>query len=616
MQVHLMSKYHPQTRLGDAESRQIRRIWARIMYGALIPFFPPLGGLHSIDETTVPELNTAEHFISTWCEQALFELDPLYRRLFLSDALIFLGLAFHINGKGLDSYLGQLHFSQLVAHREDLMIIDPGTGCSSSVMSCFIDFYQRKSSNIIQRVLQAIQHVVFEDLTVEPNALVNLLELVGLVPQSWALDLFKRSPLTTQKDVDLGLFFKILYKALENTQIKNLKPSSLYGFDGGGLLGQWILILRICRIMVLVGDNISLSLSARDKVRLNVSSALVESWGHQPLCEKLIHASSWTEFQRLIIHCPLNRGLDQLIHLFHCKDSSDVRPRPGELVSLVVYNSLSELKQRLSSAGFIQSLKAPSHQAELYSPPGSSPGPSINKTDASELENDSDFEDRDTTNLMHIDREPIQSARNLTMDEIESGRKILLTYRKYMLRKQRRERLAIRMIWRCYSRYLRRRNASRSPADEAFAQYQHEYKKDIKMTKGPESLLPSFYRHKAIVLGCMPHVAGCLRGLEHMNQLQKSTNRRRLQSARHDELQAIQASMHACSAFTVKLRNLLLAIEPGSTELQDLRALQRHVRDLDGVYREMEQEFGQDGISVSLKQHRTLGIGIILAQSS
>ncbi|CAE6529326.1 unnamed protein product [Rhizoctonia solani] len=341
--------------------------------------------------------------------------------------------------------------------------------------------------------------------------------------------------------------------------------------------------------------------------------------------DSLIQNKSWEDLEDTVIRCPLNRSADQLVRLFLRRGNNYRQHRSNNFVRAVGYSRpVPEIEQLLLLTG-------PTQRPQPFLNPGAKPfnpshpsqQTSEDGNDAPDFEKDLGQEDGDTTGLMQSDREATnidalpendpESTRSLTPNEIKSGKKILLVLRQYVLRQQARRKRAVTTIWRCYSGYLRRRNASRSSEDERYLKFQYEYKKDIKVPEGPKSL-PDFYRHKAILLGCMPHVAVYLRGLEYVNRLQKQANRKRLQTAHHKELEEIQARMDACSKFTTGLKKTTSAIMPGCKELQDLRAIRVNVKELEKVYREMEEEFGREVMPASLEQHRRWGPAVIIAR--
>ncbi|KAG8760240.1 hypothetical protein FRC11_000711 [Ceratobasidium sp. 423] len=624
MQIHLADKYYAQTRQDEFERRKIRRTWVHKLHETLMPLFPPPGGLRCVDWARIPELDNGAYMISVWCGQALFELNPHSgaKDRFLSDVLASLDLVFHIDAKRFGSYAHRLHSSRLVNNREDLMITDPITRFSDSIIHHFIDFYHRKSDNVIRRVLQATQHVVFRGLAIEANLLVYLLEFIGremivqyrrwfkgkdgifdglLFPRSWALDLLKRAPLTTQKGIGLMEYLGTLYKTLE--MIRGYSPdfSPLYSFSGKAtlnLMGRGILVLR-----------------------------MAETYKLPTYRTRLIQNKTWEDLEDTILRCPLNRSADQLVRLFLRRGNNYRQPRSSNFVRAIGYHRVPEIEQLLSLTGSTQRPQpALNPEAKSFIPSQPGQQTSENRNDAPDFEKDVDQEDGDTTGLMQSDRETTsidalpendsESTHPLTPNEIESGKKILLVLRRCVLRKRARQRRAATIIWRCFSGYLCRRNAPRSAEDERYLKFQREYKKDIEAPEGPGPLPTFFYRHKAILLGCMPHVAVYLRGLEHMNQLQKHANRKRLQTAHHKELEEIEARMGACSKFTTGLKKLVATIMPGSKELQDLRTLRMNIKELDSVYREMEQEFGREMMPASLEHHRYWGVAVILAQPS
>ncbi|KAL5633836.1 hypothetical protein ACGC1H_005876 [Rhizoctonia solani] len=651
MQMHFANKYYAQTPSEEFERKKIRRVWVHKMHEALMPLFPPLGGLRCVDSAWIPELSQGGYLIATWCEQALFELDPYSGvKFFLSEVLASLDLVFHIDGKRFEAYAHHLHLARLVKAREDLIITDPRTRHSYSLIHHFIDFYHRKSDNCIQRVIQAIRHVVFKDLAIEANTLIYLLEFLGreiivqcrrwfkgkdgifdglLVPRSWALDLLKRAPLILQKGIVMLEYLGTLYRTLEILRGYN-ELSPLYSFSGKGALnplGRGILILRVCRLIVLVSNNLGFDLPKRIQVRQNISRALTGPGQiHHHLCDRLLHNRTWEELEDTILRCPLNRGADQLVRLFLRRGNNHRQPRSSGFVKAFGYNRVPDIERLLSLTDFAQRPQsALNPAAKPFNPSLPGPTSSEDRNEAPEFEKDLDHEDGDTTGLMRTDDEETgidelpetqpEPTRHLTPDEIKYGKIILLALQRYVLRKRARQRSAVKTIWKCYSRYLGRRDAPRSAADERYLRFQREYMKDI---KEPESVRPRpelFYCYKAILLGCMPHVAAYLRGLEHANQLKKHANRKRLQTAHHKELEEIQTRMDACSKFTTELKDLMVSIKPGSNELNDLCALKAHVKKLDSIHRGMEKEFGGDEMPSSLGYHRHLGVTIILAQS-
>ncbi|KAG8748970.1 hypothetical protein FRC11_011693 [Ceratobasidium sp. 423] len=257
------------------------------------------------------------------------------------------------------------------------------------------------------------------------------------------------------------------------------------------------------------------------------------------------------------MRCPLNRSTDQLVRLFLRKGPSFPQPRPHRYIRLIIYSKDPELNQLLSLTGSVQRPQPILNpQAEAFNPSQPSQSPSTNQTGAPDPEKAVESAEGDTTDSMPSDHGAAHfgalpdshsdSMRTLTTNEIESGRKILFAYRRYILRTRVKRRSAVATISRCYSRYLRHRNAPRSSVDERYLEFQLEYKTAIQMPEGPRPFSESFYQHKAILLGCMPHVAVYLRSLEHVNRLQKYENRKRLQTAHHKELKAIQARMDAC----------------------------------------------------------------------
>ncbi|KDN37508.1 hypothetical protein RSAG8_10107, partial [Rhizoctonia solani AG-8 WAC10335] len=491
MQVHLVDKYYAQTRQEEAERRKLRRIWAHKMYEALMPLFPPLGGFQCVDGAIIPELDNGARLISEWCHQALFELDPHYgaEDKFLSSVLASLDLAFRIDGKRFATYVGDLHSSRLIKPRRDLMISNTrfrSHHSFHSIVHDFVDFYRRKSDDAIRRVIQATRHVVLNNLAIEANLLVHLLEFIGreiivhqrtrlrgisgvfddlVVPQSWALDLVKRAPMVTQRGVELKElmdYLGTLYRALEILrEYHPLRPSSFFSFSGRGSLnlqGRGILMLRICRIIVLVANNTGFALAMQETARLNVSRALTGPEGvHHSLCERILRNSSWADLEDIVIRCPLNCGPDRLVRLYLRKNTSLPQPRSNNFIRLIVYSKASELNQLLSLISSIQRTQPSLNpQAETFNPSHPSQSSTTNQTIASNTARNLESEEGDTTGLMQTGQQAtpfnapethLESMHILTFNEIEAGRKILFVYRQHVLRKQARLRAAVATIW-------------------------------------------------------------------------------------------------------------------------------------------------------------------------
>ncbi|CAE6439987.1 unnamed protein product [Rhizoctonia solani] len=630
MQIQLVDKYVTQTILDEIRRRNMRRTLALKMYETLMPLFPPLEGLYCMDSTLIPELDNGVHLLSVWCHQALFKLDPCYgaEGRFLSDALMFIDLAFRLDGGKFTTYVDTLGSSRLVKTRQDLMTSQFDQP-SRSIMHDLICFYRRKSQDCIQRVVLAIQHIVGNNLIVEINLLVNLLEFVGreiivqhrmrnrgrcglfdglVVPHSWALDLIKRPPLIAQT----SLWLKNLMEYLV-----------LYSFHGKAtlnLLGRGILIERICRLIVLVANNTSFTLSMKENARCNISRALTGPGEvHHYLCDRIVRNSSWADLESTIIRCPLNRGADQLVHLLIQKSSSFPQPRSNSFIRLIVYTGIPELTRLLSLTDPIQQLGPRLNPlAEPLNPELSSQPFPMKETKLPDPEQVLGFEEQHTADstssdscAAHFDSLSETSSRPvLTPDEVESGKKILLAYRRYI---QRRLQSAAKTIWSYYSRYRHIKN-KRAVMENQSLKLRREYEKYIMEPEGPLLSPRLFSRHNTILLRCMPHVVLFLRGLEHVNQLQKQLNRERLRNTRAEERQAVRAKMHESSQFTRKLRRLMSSIMPGSGNFLRLNALQAHVKEISSIYQEVQEAFGKAMKTVSLEQHYYRGVAVILAQ--
>lgn len=137
------------------------RIWARRVYELLMPHFPPLGSAICIDAGRIPEIDQGSDVISAWCEHALHDLDPGYgaQSRFLSESLAYMDIAFRVHRKSFAVYAPKLHSRRLVKWRDDLMLHTPGPHFirHHSIVHDFIDFYVRKSDDVILRVIRAIQ---------------------------------------------------------------------------------------------------------------------------------------------------------------------------------------------------------------------------------------------------------------------------------------------------------------------------------------------------------------------------------------------------------------------------------------------------------------------------
>lgn len=137
-----------------------RSIWARKIYELLMPQFPPLGNAVCIDRALIPELDACSGVISSWCGDALGYLNPGRGdpARFLSDVLLYLDLAFRVQYDSFAAYAPMLHFQNLVSWRKDLILDLLGPrSARRHIVHDFIDFYLRKSIDIIPRVIRAVQ---------------------------------------------------------------------------------------------------------------------------------------------------------------------------------------------------------------------------------------------------------------------------------------------------------------------------------------------------------------------------------------------------------------------------------------------------------------------------
>lgn len=139
----------------------MRRTWVHKIYETLAPHFPPLGGALCVDRQQVPEFIQGSGAISRWCERSLQELDPHYGapQKFLSDVLSCLEVVHRMDRLSFFGYAPFLHSRRLVKSRNDLLLIQPGSGFAQgrSIIHDFIDFYIGKSNDSLKRVLLATQ---------------------------------------------------------------------------------------------------------------------------------------------------------------------------------------------------------------------------------------------------------------------------------------------------------------------------------------------------------------------------------------------------------------------------------------------------------------------------
>ncbi|KAB5592704.1 TPR and ankyrin repeat-containing protein 1 [Ceratobasidium theobromae] len=392
IQIDIIHAYQARTHQNELERRDFRRMWARKIYELLMPHFPPLGGILCVERKRIPELDRGSDVISAWCEDALQDLDPGYgaQSKFLSDVLAYLDLAFRVNRQNFAMYAPKLHSRRLVRQRNDLVPLGPGFPKSHSIVHDFIDFYNRRSDDVIQRVTYAINHVVLKRLTIEANVLVHLLEFIGrevivhfrrwakgiegvfdglLLPQSWALDLVRRPPLMPQRGFVMHDYMNTLYGTLKHLRAHDPNSSqatALYSFSSPlGLVLRSVLIVRICRLLVLLALNIGFDYPAKDLVRHNVARALTGPGDiHNTLFAR---ADSWIDLENAMKYSPLNRGADQLVHISLQRGSN--YPRTMKAIKSIVYNTITpELEQLLSLEAFANTSTSLDPEAKPFVP--------------------------------------------------------------------------------------------------------------------------------------------------------------------------------------------------------------------------------------------------------
>ncbi|CAE6480843.1 unnamed protein product [Rhizoctonia solani] len=644
LQIQIVHSYQLRIYQSDFERRDFRRIWARRLYENLMPHFPPLGSVVCVDPRRIPEFADSNSAISAWCEDALHELDPGFapQSKFLSDVLAYLDISFRIHRQ---SYIPMLHSRRLVRWREDLMIASSGpVSRMDSIVHDFINFYIRKSQDVISRAVRAVHHVVFKSLAIEANVLVNILEFIGreiiiqlrwhlrgadgifdrlLVPRSWAFDLIKRPPLPLQKGIPMGHYMLTLYKTLEILRGHDPNSSPLYGFSSApGILMRSILIVRICRLLVLLADNVLLSSPAKEGVRHSIIQSLTGPGDiNMSLCTKFLRAGSWYELWGAVRYSSLNRGADELVHLNRRQDGYN--PPTIKAVRSIVYNSLNpELEQLLSLVEPTKSAKAVINpEAKSLIPPNLAQASTSAEDDMDEpskvtATNQSEVDD--TPDLAPPEVDPSSTSqdepqRTLTTSDIEFGKIILFCYRRYALHQRIRMRKAVKTIWAYYLRHRLRHKSPMTVAEEQIRKLHNEYKADVDSIDCPLLYAKAFQSHERILLGFMPHVLVYFRGLERVNQQQKDANKKRLQKVQHEELERVQIRMDACAALAKKIKQLAQRIVPGSHSLRQIDTLRDEIRKVDSLRTEIMHTFGEDAIPKPLEEHYALGISAILS---
>ncbi|CAE6385928.1 unnamed protein product [Rhizoctonia solani] len=640
IQTLIVNCYQAHSTQDEHERRDFRRIWARKLYENLMPHFPPLGSIVCVDARRIPELGDSTGAISAWCEDALHELDPVYGapNKFLSDVLAYLDISFRIHRQ---DYIFKLHSRRLVRPRDDLMIdtIGPIPG-KYSIVHDFINFYIRKSPNVIARAIRAVFHIVFKSLAIEANVLVNFLEFVGreiivfcrlsqkggvfhniLLPRSWASDLVKRTPLPLQQGISLREYMATLYRTLELLRVHEPKSSPLYGFNGPlGLVLRSVLIMRVCRLIVLVANNAQFSYPMKDETRRAIARSLTGPGDiHTSLCTKFMRADSWQDLWNAVRYSQLNRGADELVHLFLRQDN--VKPPSIGAVKLIVYSNLNpELEKLLSlvepditldprAKPFIPQIRNLSPMDGEEQTIESSQVTVDDELSAELLDSGLVTSDGDLPSVSQSEPKP-----PLTDLEIASGKKILHFFRRYTSRQLIKMTTAIRTIWAYYLRHRLRHKVPMSATEEQIRKLHNEYKIDVESIDCPLLYAKAFHNHERILLGFMPHVSVYLRGLERVNQQQKEVNKKRLQKVQHEELEKVRIKMDACAKLAKKIKALSHRIAPGSAVLHQIDTLRAEVKKVDALRTEIMSTFGEDVIS-KLEEQYSLGVGVILAPS-
>ncbi|KAG8687201.1 hypothetical protein FRC11_007608 [Ceratobasidium sp. 423] len=644
IQIQIVHSYQVHSYQNENERRDFRRVWARRLYENLMPHFPALGNVVCVDARRIPELSDSTNAISAWCEDALHELDPGFGppNRFLSDVLAYLDISLRIHRQ---NYIPMLHSRRLVRPRDDLMTESVGPiPIKYSIVHDFIHFYTRRTPDVISRAVRAVHHIIFKSLAIEANVLVNMLEFIGreiivhwrwylkgsdgvfdelLLPRSWAFDLVKRPPLPLQQGIPLRNYMTVLYKTLELLRGHEVGPSPLYGFNSAlGLLVRSVLIMRICRLIVLVANNISIPLPAKNEIRQAISRSLTGPGDmHTILCTKFVRTDSWHGLWNAVRYSALNRGADELVHISRRKDGYN----PPSIVAIksIVYSKLNpELEELLS-------LVEPAKATGVALDPGAKPFvPQAQDNAPTEAEEDA-IEPTQTTadNQLNADEIPdlvasegdlpstsqVEPKRPLTASDIEFGKRILFFHRRYALRQRIKIRGAIKTIGAYYLRHRLRHKSPMTATEEQIHKLHNEYKNDVESIDCPLLYVKAFRSHERTLLGFMPHVSVYLRGLERVNQQQKEVNKKRLQKVQHEELDKVLIRMDACAALAKKIKALTRQIAPGSPALHKIDTLREEVKQVDSLRAEITNTFGEDAIPKPLEEHYALGISVILA---
>ncbi|CAE6459263.1 unnamed protein product, partial [Rhizoctonia solani] len=642
IQIQIVHGYQVHSYPNEYERRDFRRIWARRLYENLMPYFPPLGNVVCVDPKRIPELADSTNAISAWCEDALYDLDPGFGppNRFLSDVLAYLDISLRIHQQ---SYISKLHSRRLVRPRDDLMIerLGPVPG-KYSIVHDFINLYARRSPDVISRAIRAVYHIVFKSLAIEANVLVNLLEFIGreiivhwrlyqrggdgvfheiLLPRSWAYDLVKRTPLPMQRGISLRDYFAILYKMLELLRSYETGSSPFYGFSGPpSLLVRGVLIMRICRLMVLVVNNTSFPPFAKEDIRRTIARALTGSGDiQQNLCAKFVRADSWHELWNAVRYSQLNRAADELVHL--SLRLPNYKPPAIASVKSIVYTKLNPELERLLSLVEPDATLDP--RAKPFVPQPQNNTPADAEEDAIEpipTTADSQMDSGEFTDLVTSEgglpaAPQDEPQRPLAASDIEFGMTILFCYRRYALRQRIKMKKAVKTIWTYYLRHRLRHKVPMTATEEQIRKLHNEYKSDVESIDCPLLYVKAFQSHERILLGLMPHVLVYLRGLERTNQQQKEANKKRLQKVQHEELERVRIRMDACARLAKKIKVLAQSIAPGSRAVHQIDTLKEQVKQVDSLRLEMMHIFGEDAIPKALEEHYTLGISVILSPS-
>ncbi|CAE6446845.1 unnamed protein product [Rhizoctonia solani] len=604
LQIQIVHSYQVHSRQNEYERRDFRRTWARRLYENLMPYFSPLGSIVCIDIKRTPEFTDSIDAISTWCEDALHDLDPGFgpTNRFLSDVLVYLDISFRINRQ---TYISELHSKKLARPRDDLMIDRAGTIPGQySIVHDFINFYHRKSQDVVSRAIRAVSHIVFKSLAIEANALVNMFEFIGremivqwrmyqrgcegvfdqlMVPRSWAIDLLSRPPLPRQQGISSQGFFAALYKALEILRCYEPGSSPLYAFNGRlGLLARSVLIGRICRLIVVVANGFSIPATGKEQIQQKIAHSLSGPGDmHSVLCAGFLRADSWLKLWNAVRSSPLNRGADELVYLFHCREGENL-PTIALVRSIAYENTKPELERLLS---FVEPAQTTA-------------------------KNQVDIDEGDRL------ASRVKCTHPLTTLEMKSGKRILLCYRQYTLRQ--RTRKAVELIWTCYRRYRLRHKILliKIEEDPELRKLHEEYKNDVESIDCPLLCTRAFRSHERILLGLMPHVLLYLRGLEKINQQEKEETVERLPEAAYSELHSFRTRMDVCLTLSKKIKPLLHRIAPGSPALHQIDKLKEEVKQVDWLRSEIMRVFGEDIIPRSLEEHYALSVPVILFTDS